>query len=102
MPLTVAEALRGATVEVPTLNGSKKLRVAPGTRHGTLQRLRGEGAPKLGEQERRERRHPLPLRDRAAERARRSEQQKAVDELAKAFDGNPRDRLFRGRTEARA
>ncbi len=47
VPITIAEALQGATVEVPTLNGSKKIRVAPGTRHGTLQRLRGEGAPKL-------------------------------------------------------
>ena len=29
---------------MPTLNGTKKLRVAPGTKHGTVQRLRGEGA----------------------------------------------------------
>ena len=28
-------------------NGTKKLRVAPGTKHGTVQRLRGEGAPIL-------------------------------------------------------
>src|SRR4029078_2364913 len=48
VPITVAEALGGAEVEVPTLHGTKKLRVAPGTKHGTLQRLRGEGAPVLG------------------------------------------------------
>ena len=48
MPITVAEALAGAEVEVPTLHGTKKLRVAPGTKHGTLQRLRGEGPPVLG------------------------------------------------------
>ena len=47
VPITVAEALAGAEVEVPTLNGTKKLRVAPGTKHGTVQRLRGEGAPVL-------------------------------------------------------
>ena len=35
VPITVAEALGGAEVEVPTLNGTKKLRVAPGTKHGT-------------------------------------------------------------------
>jgi molecular chaperone DnaJ len=46
-PITVAEALGGAEVEVPTLHGTKKLRVAPGTKHGTLQRLRGEGPPIL-------------------------------------------------------
>src|SRR5947209_3450918 len=43
VPLTIPEALRGADVKVPTLTGSKTLRVAPGTQHGTVQRLRGEG-----------------------------------------------------------
>ena len=33
---------------MPTLDGTKTLRVAPGTTHGTVQRLRGEGPPKLG------------------------------------------------------
>ena len=47
VPITVVEALRGAEVEVPTLDGTKRLRVAAGTPHGTLQRLRGEGPPKL-------------------------------------------------------
>src|SRR5690606_5850305 len=46
-PLTIPEATRGAEVEVPTLDGRKTLRVAGGTRHGTVQRLRGEGPPKL-------------------------------------------------------
>src|SRR5581483_1160068 len=48
VPLTVVEALRGAEVEVPTLSGRKTLRVAPGTKHGTVQRLRGEGPPRPG------------------------------------------------------
>ena len=48
VPLTIPEALRGADVTVPTLDGTKTLRVAPGTAHGTVQRLRGEGPPKLG------------------------------------------------------
>ena len=62
VPLTIAEAIRGADVEVPTLNGRKKLRVPPGTKHGTVQRLRGEGPPKLGGK--RQGRPALPLRDR--------------------------------------
>src|SRR5208282_3380534 len=37
VPLTIPEALGGAEIEVPTLNGRKTLRVKPGTRHGTLQ-----------------------------------------------------------------
>ncbi|HET9677554.1 MAG TPA: J domain-containing protein, partial [Solirubrobacterales bacterium] len=39
VPITVPEALRGGTIEVPTLNGTKKIKVAPGTRHGSVQRL---------------------------------------------------------------
>src|SRR5438128_548505 len=48
VPLSIPEALRGAEVQVPTLSGTKTLRVRPGTKHGTVQRLRGEGPPKLG------------------------------------------------------
>ena len=48
VPLSIPEALRGAEVQVPTLNGAKTLRVAPGTKHGTVQRLRGEGPPMPG------------------------------------------------------
>ncbi|MBV9364251.1 MAG: molecular chaperone DnaJ, partial [Solirubrobacterales bacterium] len=48
VPLTIPEAVRGAIIEVPTLNGSKRLRVPAGTKHGTIQRLRGEGPPRPG------------------------------------------------------
>ena len=34
VPLTVPEALQGAEIEVPTLNGRKTLRVPGGTKHG--------------------------------------------------------------------
>ena len=67
MPITIAEALRGGTIEVPTLDGTKKIKVPAGTKHGTVQRLRGEGPPKptgAGA-----RRHPLPARDRGPQRA---------------------------------
>ena len=47
VPITIPEAIRGATIEVPTLNGTKKLRVPAGTKHGTVQRLRNEGPPRL-------------------------------------------------------
>src|SRR3954465_9179012 len=38
VPLTIPEAIRGAEVEVPTLHGSKRLRVPGGPHHGTPQR----------------------------------------------------------------
>jgi molecular chaperone DnaJ len=43
LPVTVAEAIQGAEIEVPVLDGSKTIRIAPGTQHGSVQRLRGEG-----------------------------------------------------------
>src|SRR5262249_38082171 len=46
VPISIPEALRGGTIEVPTLDGTKKIKVAPGTRHGAIQRLRGEGPPR--------------------------------------------------------
>jgi len=47
VPLTVPEAMLGAKVEVPTLDGKTKLKVPAGTTHGTVQRLRDAGPPKL-------------------------------------------------------
>jgi molecular chaperone DnaJ len=96
VPLTVVEALRGATVEVPTLHGSKRLRVAPGTKHGTVQRLRGEGSPKLGGKGRGDIHYRFTIELPAQLTP---EQQQAVDQLAEVMNGNPRDRLFAGRTE---
>jgi len=46
LPVTVTEAIQGGDIEVPTLSGSKTIRIAPGTQHGTVQRLRGEGPPR--------------------------------------------------------
>nr|MDQ3957852.1 J domain-containing protein [Actinomycetota bacterium] len=48
VPITIPEAIRGATVDVPTLSGTKRIRVPAGTQHGSVQRLRGEGPPRLG------------------------------------------------------
>jgi molecular chaperone DnaJ len=91
VPLSVVEALRGAEVEVPTLNGRKTLRVAPGTRHGTVQRLRGEGPPRPGGKGNSDIHYrfviemPEKLTDAQA---------KAVDALAKTMNGDPRKSLF--------
>ncbi len=52
VPITLAEAIGGADIEVPTLRGTKRIRVAPGTQHGTIQRLRGEGPPKPNSRDR--------------------------------------------------
>ena len=46
LPVTIAEAIQGAEIEVPTLSGSKTIRIPPGTQHDAVQRLRGEGPPR--------------------------------------------------------
>jgi molecular chaperone DnaJ len=45
VPITVVEAIRGATITVPTLTGEVKLKVPPGSQSGQRMRLRGRGAP---------------------------------------------------------
>ncbi|MGA2319875.1 MAG: molecular chaperone DnaJ [Solirubrobacteraceae bacterium] len=94
VPLSIPEALRGAEVQVPTLNGTKTLRVSAGTAHGTVQRLRGEGPPKLGSGTPGVRGdiHYRFVLDVPHELSK--EQQQAVEALSKATSGNPRARLF--------
>ena len=83
VPITVAEAIQGGTIEVPTLNGTKRIRIPPGTEHGTVQRLRGRGpAAAWGP---RPRGHPLPDRDRRSRATSTASSSEAVDALAEAF-----------------
>jgi molecular chaperone DnaJ len=91
VPLTIPEAIRGADVEVPTLNGRKKLRVAPGTNHGTVQRLRGEGPPKLGGKGKGDLHYRFVIDVPATLSA---EQSEAVEKLSEVMDADPRARLF--------
>jgi molecular chaperone DnaJ len=102
VPLTIPEALRGAEVQVPTLDGTKTLRVQPGTAHGTVQRLRGEGPPKLGS-------GSPPVRGDLHYRFvidvpkdLNKDQQEAVEELSKAFNGDPRAGLFAASASTRS
>jgi molecular chaperone DnaJ len=99
VPLTIPEAIRGAEVEVPTLHGRKTLRVAPGTKHGTLQRLRGEGPPSLDGKTRGDIHYRFVI-DVPASLS--QEQSEAVEKLSQVINGNPRAKLFSGAGERRA
>jgi curved DNA-binding protein len=46
VPLTPWEAALGATVEIPTIDGSVRLKVRPGSRSGQKMRLAGKGLPR--------------------------------------------------------
>jgi molecular chaperone DnaJ len=92
LPVTVAEAIQGATIEVPTLSGSKTIRIPPGTQHGSVQRLRGEGPPRTKGSGRGDIYYrirvdvPKELTD---------EQREAVEKLAETLNGqNPRASLL--------
>jgi molecular chaperone DnaJ len=93
VPISVVEAIRGGTIEVPTLNGTKRIKVAPGTKHGTIQRLRGEGPPKPKGSGRGDIRYRLEI---AIPADLSEEQSEAVEKLAEALNGSdPRAELLR-------
>lgn len=93
VPITIAEALRGATIEVPTLDGTKKIKVPAGTKHGTVQRLRGEGPPKQRGRGRGDIRYRLEI---DVPKKLTDEQEEAVEKLAETLNGSdPRADLLK-------
>ncbi len=49
VPISFGEAVKGATIEVPTLTGKVNLRIPAGTDGGSRLRLRGKGVPGRGD-----------------------------------------------------
>jgi molecular chaperone DnaJ len=93
VPISIPEALRGGTIEVPTLEGTKKIKVAPGTKHGAIQRLRGEGPPKSKGKGRGDIRYRLEIE---VPTELSEQQREAAEKLAEAFNGDePRAELLR-------
>jgi molecular chaperone DnaJ len=99
VPLTIPEAVRGAVIEVPTLNGSKRLRVPRGTKHGTVQRLRGEGPARLGGKGNGDIHYRFVI-DVPASLS--PEQDEAIDRLSRATGGDVRAKLFADAASTRA
>jgi molecular chaperone DnaJ len=100
VPITVAEAIQGGTIEVPTLNGTKRIRIPAGTKHGTVQRLRGEGPPKAGGASRGDILYRLEV-EMPSDLT--SDQRKALQAFAETInDRNPRERLLRDASAASA
>jgi molecular chaperone DnaJ len=97
VPITIVEAVTGGTVEVPTLSGTKKIRVPAGTQDGSVQRLRDEGPEKLSGRGRGDIHYRLEIE---VPKSLTKEQKQAVEELSKVMNGNPRaDLLARARQE---
>ena len=45
VPISFTQAALGATIDVPSLDGTRQLKIPPGTQHGSLFRIRGQGLP---------------------------------------------------------
>jgi molecular chaperone DnaJ len=94
VPVTYPEAALGATVEVPTPEGSISLKVPAGSADGKLLRVRGRGAPKLNASGKGDLlarlRVSVPSKLTKAER-------EALEELRKVSRESPRERDWSGR-----
>ncbi len=47
VPISFTQAALGDKIEVPTLNGTRKLKIPPGTQHGNVFRIKKEGMPDM-------------------------------------------------------
>jgi molecular chaperone DnaJ len=97
VPISIVEAVTGSTVEVPTLSGTKKIRVPAGTQDGSVQRLRDESPEKLSGRGRGDIHYRFKIE---VPKSLTKEQKNAMEELSKVMNGNPRaDLLARARKE---
>ena len=47
VPITFTQATLGTTIDVPSLDGTKQLKIPAGTQYGSLFRIRGQGLPDI-------------------------------------------------------
>jgi molecular chaperone DnaJ len=91
VPISIVEAVRGGTIEVPTLDGSKQIRIPAGTKDGSVQRLRGEGPPKPSGSGRGDIHYRFRIE---IPKSLNDEQRQAVERLAEVMNGDPRAELL--------
>jgi molecular chaperone DnaJ len=88
VPITFAEAALGATVTVPTLDGSVSLKVPAGTASGRTLRVRGRGVPGKGTSG-----DLLVTLDVAVPVRLTPAQRKVIENLAEEMDEDPRPQI---------
>jgi molecular chaperone DnaJ len=47
VPISFTQAALGTTVDVPSLNGTRGLRIPAGTQYGSVFRIKGQGLPNM-------------------------------------------------------
>lgn len=90
LPLSVTEAVLGAKIPVPTVNGKVTLTIPPGTQTGQRFRLRGQGAPRRGSKERGDQYVEVYI---TAPKHLTKRQKELMEELAATLTDNPREGL---------
>jgi molecular chaperone DnaJ len=89
VPITIGEALRGASITVPTPDGEVSLKIPAGTQTGKRLRLRGKGVPDLHGGTRGD--FYVRVMVHVPERAERATE--AIEQLESAYQRSPRDGL---------
>jgi len=47
VPISITDAALGTTIDVPSLNGTRRLKIPPGTQYGSIFRIKGQGLPNM-------------------------------------------------------
>jgi molecular chaperone DnaJ len=90
VPITMPEAMLGAAIEVPTLQGRTTIKIPPGTKSGQKFRLREMGAPLSGGRKRGDQLVEVAIVPPAASNQKIKDLMK---ELARLSTENPREKL---------
>jgi len=88
VPITIYDAVLGSTVEVPTLDGHASMKVPSGTEGGQKFRLKGKGAPKLGEKGKGDQYVIVKI---VPPKGMGSEERKIFEELAEKYPYDPKE-----------
>jgi molecular chaperone DnaJ len=90
VPITLTEAMLGAEIEIPTLDGHVNLKVPPGSQSGQKLRLKGKGVPENGS---RPAGHLYAVLSIQAPKAKSAEAKRLAEEIDKLYESDVRAKL---------
>jgi len=93
LPVSYPEAVLGAKIKVPTLDGVISVNVKPGTQSGSLLRLKGKGYPKVKGNGRGD--FIIRVKVDIPRKVARQEKE-LIDKLSAINKGDPREEIFNG------
>ena len=95
LPITPWEAGLGADIEIPSLGGTLKLKIAPGAESGQKMRLKGRGLPAQTNQANQAAGDLYAILSIAAPAANNDEQRELYERMKTLMPFNPRAKLFK-------